>query len=114
MGAIMGAISKTAKASMVKEVKQTTVETPEESIRKVRLDVAAGLYVPGHRIKTLLNAYDAAKEKLVASSWAATLESGKTYRVSLAHDEVSVVELLPEDVDELLTAGVEDRAPASS
>jgi uncharacterized protein YhaN len=59
MGAIMAEMSKTAKSSMVREVKKTKVETPEESLRQLRLDLAAGLYVPTHRIKVLLDAYDA-------------------------------------------------------
>jgi hypothetical protein len=60
MGAIMAELSKTAKASMVREVKKAKVETPEESLRQLRLDLAAGLYVPSHRIKVLLDLYDAA------------------------------------------------------
>jgi hypothetical protein len=55
----MGTLSKTAKASMVKEVKQARIETPEESLRQLRLDLGAGLYIPVHRIKVLLGAYDA-------------------------------------------------------
>lgn len=61
MGAVMAELSKTAKASMVKTKKEAHVETPEESLRQLRLDLAAGLYIPGHRIKVLLNAYDALK-----------------------------------------------------
>jgi hypothetical protein len=60
----MAELSKTAKQSMVKEVKKAEVETPEVSIRKLRNDSAAGLYVPSHRIKVLLDAYDAAIDKI--------------------------------------------------
>jgi hypothetical protein len=93
MGAVMAELSKTAKASMVKEVKKTEVETPEQSIKKLRADLAAALYVPSHRIKALLDAYDALRLKLVASSWIETLESGKSYRVTVVHDEITVQEI---------------------
>ena len=56
----MSAISKTAKASMIKEVKKSEVDPPEEMIRKIRLNLAAypTLYIPSHYVKVLLNAYD--------------------------------------------------------
>jgi hypothetical protein len=64
MGAIMGAISKTAKQSMVKETKRSEVETPEQSIKKLRNDLAASLYIPSYRIKALLDAYDSTSARL--------------------------------------------------
>lgn len=67
----MAELSKTAKASMVREVKKVKVETPEESLRQLRLDLAAGLYVPAHRIKLLLNLYDA----VIATQQAAQAEA---------------------------------------
>jgi hypothetical protein len=93
MGAVMGEISKTAKASIVKEIKKTEIETPEQSIKKLRLDLDAALYVPSHRIRVLLNAYDAVIEKLAASSWVDVLENGRSYRVTLVQDEVTVEEI---------------------
>jgi hypothetical protein len=93
MGAVMGELSKTAKASMVKEVKKTEVETPEQSIKKLRADLAAALYVPSHRIKALLDAYDKSREQIQVDSWVRLLESGKSYRVTLVHDEVTVQEI---------------------
>jgi hypothetical protein len=83
MGAIMAELSKTAKASMVREVKKAKVETPEESLRQLRLDLAAGLYVPAHRIKVLLDLYDAvisAQQAARASSKPAVL--GAPYDLS--------------------------------
>lgn len=89
----MGTLSKTAKASMVKEVKQTAVETPEEALRQLRLNLDAGLYVTPQRIRTLVEAYDQAREQLMMQLWAKALVSGKSYRVSLVHDEVAVEEI---------------------
>lgn len=89
----MAEISKTAKASMVREVKEVRVETPEESIRQLRLNLVAGLYVTPDRIRVLLSAYDQAREQLLESSWTSTLESGKSYQVTRVHDEISVEEL---------------------
>jgi hypothetical protein len=95
MGAVMAELSKTAKASMVKEVKKTEVETLEQKIRKIRLGLSAvpTEYIPAHRVKALLDAYDAMRLKLVAVSWVEALESGKSYRVTLVHDEVTVQEI---------------------
>jgi hypothetical protein len=61
MDTLMAKLSKTARASMGKVVKEKHVETPEESLRQLRLDLAAGLYVPAHRIKMLLDLYDTLK-----------------------------------------------------
>lgn len=57
----MGAISKTAKASMVKEVRKSETETLEQTIRKIRLGLSSSPveYIPAHRVRTLLTAYDA-------------------------------------------------------
>jgi len=60
----MAELSKTARASQVREVKEVRVETPEESIRQLRLNLAAGLYVTPDRIRVLLGAYDAQIEAL--------------------------------------------------
>lgn len=51
-------LSKTAKASMVRETKEVRVETPEESIRQLRLNLDAELWVTPDRIRVLLTAYD--------------------------------------------------------
>jgi len=56
----MPELSKTAKASMVREPKkEVRVETPEEAIRQLRLNLEAGLYVTPDRIRMLLQVYDA-------------------------------------------------------
>jgi hypothetical protein len=55
----MAELSKTAKQSMVRETKEVRVETPEESIRQLRLNLDAKLYVTPDRIRVLLTTYDA-------------------------------------------------------
>ncbi len=63
----MAEMSKTARASMGKvEKKEKVVETPEESIRQLRLNLDAGLYVTPDRIRVLLTAYDQRGEELQA------------------------------------------------
>jgi hypothetical protein len=56
----MAELSKTARASMGKVVKEAHVETPEESIKKIRLGLTSvpTEYIPAHRVKALLDAYD--------------------------------------------------------
>jgi hypothetical protein len=54
-------ISKTARASMGKQVKEVHVETPEEAIRQLRLNREAGLHIGDmSRVDALLKAYDEA------------------------------------------------------
>ncbi len=63
----MAEMSKTARASMGKvEKKEKVVETQEESIRQLRLNLDAGLYVTPDRIRVLLTAYDQRGEELQA------------------------------------------------
>lgn len=54
----MAELSKTARASQVKEVKEVRVETTEEAIRQIRLNLEAKLYITPDRIAKLLAAYD--------------------------------------------------------
>lgn len=57
----MPEISKTARASMGKQVKEVHQETPEEAIRQLRLNRAAGLHIGDmSRVDALLKAYDEA------------------------------------------------------
>lgn len=94
MGAIMAEkLSKTAKASMVKEVKQVRTETPEEALRQLRLNLDAGLFVTPDRIRILLSAYDAAKAEIIQQARAGALVDGKSYRVTRVHDEISLEEI---------------------
>jgi hypothetical protein len=62
----MAELSKTAKQSMVREVKKTEIETAGQSIRKIRLGLTAvpTEYIPAYRVKALLNAYDDAIAKV--------------------------------------------------
>lgn len=56
----MAELSKTAKASVVKAVKEVYVETTEEAIQKIRNDRAGKLFVMNmDRVDKLLDAYDA-------------------------------------------------------
>lgn len=66
MGAIMPELSKTARASMGKVEKKVVVETPEDSIRKIRLALSSipMEYIPAHRVKVLLDAYDDLKFRM--------------------------------------------------
>lgn len=55
----MPELSKTARASMGKEVKKEKAEeTVEEAIRQLRLNLQAKLYITPERIQKLLEAYD--------------------------------------------------------
>lgn len=101
----MAELSKTAKQSMVREVKEVRVETPEESIRQLRLNLAAGLYVTPDRIKVLLAAYDQVREQVLESSWTTTLEEGKSYRITRVHDEISV-ESIEEGTQKFLSPAI--------
>jgi 50S ribosomal subunit-associated GTPase HflX len=83
MGAVMAELSKTAKASMVKEVKQVKAETPEESLRQLRLNLDAGLFITTDRIRVLLSAYDRAESK-VAELQNQLAEA--TYAITHLHD----------------------------
>lgn len=58
----MAELSKTARASMGKTVKEVHVETTEEAIRKIREYRAGGLHIGDmSRVDKLLAAYDALK-----------------------------------------------------
>jgi hypothetical protein len=60
----MTELSKTARASMGKQVKETTVETTEEAIRQIRLNRAGGLHIGDmSRVDKLLQAYDELRAK---------------------------------------------------
>lgn len=62
----MAEISKTARASMVRETaKEVKVETTEEAIRQIRLNLEAKLYIIPERIAKLLAAYDKLKAESV-------------------------------------------------
>src|SRR5579859_6755352 len=62
--------SKTARASAVRVVKEVHIETPEEAIKAIRDNRAAGLFIGDmSRVDKLLQAYDAAIKQIV------TLES---------------------------------------
>ncbi len=54
----MPELSKTAKASTVKAVKEVVVETPEEAIRQIRWERQAHIWPRTDRIDKLLAAYD--------------------------------------------------------
>lgn len=54
----MAELSKTARASMGKQVKEVHEESTEEAIRQIRLERAAGLWPNCSRIDKLLAAYD--------------------------------------------------------
>jgi hypothetical protein len=55
----MAELSKTARASMGRVVKEVHQETPEEAIRQLRLNREAGLHVGDmSRVDALLKAYD--------------------------------------------------------
>jgi len=57
----MTELSKTARASMGKQVKESHVETTEEAIRQIRLNRAGGLHIGDmSRVDKLLKAYDEA------------------------------------------------------
>lgn len=56
--------SKTARASAVKTVKEKHVETRDEAIKALRLNLESGLHVGDmSRVRELLAAYDALKEE---------------------------------------------------
>lgn len=54
----MTELSKTARASTVKEKKERVEESVEEAIRQLRLNLGAGLYITSDRIRKLLECYD--------------------------------------------------------
>jgi hypothetical protein len=57
----MAELSKTARASMGKQVKEVHIETTEEAIRQLRLNREAGLHIGDmSRVDALLKAYDEA------------------------------------------------------
>jgi hypothetical protein len=57
----MAELSKTARQSMGKQTKEVHTETPEEAIRQLRLNRAAGLHIGDmSRVDALLKAYDQA------------------------------------------------------
>ena len=61
----MPELSKTARASQVKEVKEKHVETTEEAIKALRLDREAHIWPNTERIDKLLAAYDTLKTAYV-------------------------------------------------
>jgi hypothetical protein len=63
----MPELSKTARASMGKQVKEVHVETPEEAIRQLRLNREARLHIGDmSRVDALLKAYDEVKARLMS------------------------------------------------
>lgn len=60
----MAELSKTARASMGKQVKEVYEESTEEAIRQIRLERQAGLWPNCSRIDKLLAAYDAVYAEL--------------------------------------------------
>lgn len=61
----MAELSKTARASMGKQVKEVHAETTEEAIRQIRLNRAGGLFIGDmFRIDKLIKAYDEALLKI--------------------------------------------------
>ncbi len=64
----MPELSKTARASQVKEVKEKHVETTEEAIKAVRLELDAHIWPNCERISKLLAAYDTLKTAYVEQS----------------------------------------------
>ena len=61
----MAELSKTARASMGKQVKEVHVETTEEAIQAIRNNRAAGLHIGDmSRVDALLKAYDEAMLEL--------------------------------------------------
>jgi translation elongation factor EF-4 len=64
----MAELSKTARASMGKQVKEVHVETTEEAIKAIRDNRAAGLHIGDMaRVDKLLQAYDELKNTLKLS-----------------------------------------------
>jgi hypothetical protein len=116
---MMTELSKTARASLGKQIKEVHVETTEEAIKAIRVNREAGLFIGDmSRVDKLLAAYDRElsavatlapatagllkraeiaeetvvnlRTQLLDSSWTNLLEEGKSYRVMRVHDEVSV------------------------
>lgn len=87
----MTELSKTARASQVKEVKEKHVETTEEAIRQLRLERVAHIWPNPQRIDALLTAYDEAIAKLEAHD---EMTKSLPYVLKLISDPsfVSVVE----------------------
>jgi hypothetical protein len=89
----MAELSKTARASMGKAVKEVHVETVEEAIRAIRLNRdAKGFIGDMSRIDRLLEAFDREREavKLLAESTAALLKRAETAEATVTslQDEV--------------------------
>lgn len=94
--------SKTARASMVKEVKEKPKEeSTEEAIRQLRLNLAAGLWVTPDRIKALLAAYDKilAEAKVLAEAGVAMIQHIIPEAI-LSADSVKMAELPAQEHDE--------------
>ena len=104
----MTELSKTARASMGKaEKKEVVVETQEEAIRQLRLNLDAGLWVTPDRIRALLTAYDKlVLENTVVSSKAGKLQSeldtiitGCDSETIVALDKIQMAEIPNHELD---------------